>query len=321
MVNHRDFVSKMSTALFPAALGLAGLGAALKFGDPILGQVELSVFSAFCLSAAAIVLAIELCLYATKILVARRKVVEDLSMATSANLLAPGFMAAMVIGGSGLLGAEFGGLLWMFASLGHVCLLIAFVGAWFRRDYRPEELNPTWFLPGAGIMTSSLMWPGFGPVELPTFTLAVGATMWVMLLPPIFRRMIVDPSVEPKLRPTLFIIAAPFGLMAGSQITLFPEIPIVVPILFLFGGTFLLMVLLSQAWFLRGAGPALTWWSSTFPIAVLTAGFFRVAEDANSVTGYIATTLLVITCLTTLFAIAATIHAGWNEFGGRRPTA
>lgn len=313
MAGRRDFLINASTGLFPAALGLAGLGAATRYSNGLIGQIDLQSISTSLIFTAAAVLAIDLGFYVAKFVFARDRVIEDLSMATSANMLAPGFMAAMVVGGSGVLGPQCGELLWAAATIGHLLLLIAFVGAWFRRDYRPEELNPTWFLPGAGIMTSSLTWPDFGPVELPYFTLAVGAMLWVMLLPPIFRRMIVDPSVEPKLRPTLFIIAAPFGLMAGSQLTLFPGIPPVIPTLFLFAGVFLILVLISQTRFLNQAGATLTWWSPTFPIAVIASGLFRVSPSQASVTVVLAMGLLVFACLTTVFAIIATLHTAWNE--------
>ena len=90
---------RIPTALFPIALGLAGLAAvsraaATQMALPILGAVDQVL-----LALAGAMLVVDLLLYLVKLLRHREEVAEDLSMATRANLLAPGLMAAMVIGG------------------------------------------------------------------------------------------------------------------------------------------------------------------------------------------------------------------------------
>ncbi|MBO6689270.1 MAG: hypothetical protein JJ931_06095 [Henriciella sp.] len=91
---------RIPTALFPIALGLAGLGAlAIAASDRVeidslipVGQVLLGLAGGMLL--------IDLALYLVKLLRHREEVAEDISMATRANLLAPGLMAAMVLGGA-----------------------------------------------------------------------------------------------------------------------------------------------------------------------------------------------------------------------------
>lgn len=316
--NASSLFVRTSTALFPIALGLAGLGAAFQFAGPVIGHPVLDSTSLVLLFAACIVLFTDIILYLVKLAGARGEVIEEFSMATSANLLAPGFMAAMVIGGLTANGNGHGEIFWLIGTLGHLVLLFAFVGQWLRRDYNPESLNPTWFLPAAGIMTSAMTWPGYGPVELPLFTLAVGGVLWAMLLPLVFRRMVLEPAIDPEIRPTLFIIAAPFGLMAGAFLTLFPEVPPVVPLVFLFAGTFFILVLLSQTRFLNRAGASLAWWAPTFPVATVASGYLRL-PDASAVSRSIGIGLLGLACITTALAIVASFHTAWNHFRREAP--
>ena len=132
-----------------------------------------------------------------------------------------------------------------------------------------------------------------------------------MLLPPIFRRVVFEPAFKPQLRPTLFIIAAPFGLMAGAIITLFPDAPAIVPDLLLSGGSFFILVLLFQYKFIARAGISLSWWATTFPIATLAAGFLRLSSNALDYNLIAGSGLLLLACLTTGFAVIATVQAAW----------
>lgn len=305
-------LSRTPTALFPIALGLAGLGGALRIAAQPLAMGLLIAIGDALLVVAAGVLVVDTLLYAAKLIRARSAVAEDFATATRANLLAPGFMAAMVIGGVWHPANSIGGPVWLAASLGHLVLLLGFVGRWLTHDPKPEDLNPTWFLPGAGIMTSALTWPGYGPMELPLFLFGAGAMLWITLQPLVFRRIVFEPAVAPELRPTLFITAAPFALMAGALITLFPAIPVHVPLVLLSGGTFFVLVLLLRIRFLAQAGVSLSWWATTFPVATLASGFLRLSDTDGAFSLISGSALLALACFTTAIAIVATIRAAWR---------
>ncbi len=302
---------RIPTALFPIALGLAGLAAVAHVAAPILDSPLLSQAATVLLILAAAMLIVDILLYLLKMLRHRREVAEDISMATRANLLAPGLMAAMVIGGISAEDWPAGHLVWLAASIGHLLLLLAFVGRWLTHDYAPAELNPTWFLPAAGIMTSALTWPGYGPAAFPISTLGAGLMLWVMLLPLVFRRLVFEPAVSPQLRPTLFIVAAPFGLAAGALLTLFPALAWQGPFVLLSGGTFFIAALVLQWRFIGAAGITLSWWATTFPVAVLASGFLRLTEAAGPIALWLGLSLFALAGLTTSFAVLATIRAAW----------
>ncbi len=304
-----DLLLRTPTALFPIALGLSGFGAGLRAVASAHGMPWLGHIGAGILVAAGMVLVIDLVFYSVKLLRDRQAVAVDFAMASKANLLAPGFMAAMVIGGQAAAVSPLGGPLWLAATLGHLMLLISFVGRWLTRDYGAGELNPTWFLPAAGIMTSALSWPGYGPTALPLFTLASGAMLWVLLLPLVFRRLVFEPAIDPKLRPSLFILAAPFGLAAGGLMTLFPAIPTLIPAALLCGGAFFILVLVTQVRFLAEAGVTLGWWATTFPVATVAAGFLRLPAMELAEARWIGTGLMGLATLTTSIALIASLRS------------
>lgn len=302
---------RIPTALFPIALGLAGLAAASQAAAITLDFAGLYALATGLFGAAIVVLSIDSVLYLIKLIRHRSEVADDISMATRANLLAPGLMAAMVIGGTLAQTWPLGALVWGVAAVLHVILLLNFVGRWLTHDYAPADLNPTWFLPAAGIMTAAMTWPGTGPIMFPILTFGIGVMLWLMLLPLVFRRLVFEPAVAPELRPTLFVVAAPFGLASGALITLFPDLTWHAPLILLSGGTFLIAALLFQAAFIRKAGITLSWWATTFPVAVIATQFLRIADHAGQSAIYTGLALFGLACLTTSLALIATVRAAW----------
>lgn len=302
---------RIPTALFPIALGLAGLAAVSRAAAEHLALPGLSLLGQVLLGLAGAMLVIDFLLYLVKLLRHRDEVVEDISMATRANLLAPGLMAAMVIGGLSAPVWSGGAMVWLLASIAHLLLLLAFVGRWLTHDYAPDELNPTWFLPAAGIMTSAMTWPGSGPIAFPMMSFSAGLMLWVMLLPLVFRRLVFEPAVSPQLRPTLFIVAAPFGLAAGALTTLFPDLAWQGPFVLLSAGAFFIFALILQLRFVGAAGITLSWWATTFPVAVVATGFLKLADEAGEIAVYAGIGLFALACLTTSFAVIATVRAAW----------
>lgn len=302
---------RIPTALFPISLGLAGLAAVSRTAAPALNLDWLTLIGVVLMITSAIILLLDTVLYAIKLIRHRSEVAEDIAMATRANLLAPGLMAAMVIGAAFAEQSVSGVWVWAIASGLHLVLILGFVGRWLTHDYSPSDLNPTWFLPAAGIMTSAMTWPGTAPIEIPIITLGIGLILWSMLLPLVFRRLVFEPAVAPELRPTLFIVSAPFGLAAGAVLTLFPELGWQFPFAILSGGTFFLAALVIQFRFIAQAGITLSWWATTFPVATISVGFFRIYERSGEISLIAGTVLLALAYFTTALALIATIRAAW----------
>jgi len=217
----------------------------------------------------------------------------------------------MVIGGTLAQFFPASWMLWAGASAGHLLLLVGFVGRWLSHEYAPDDLNPTWFLPAAGLMTSPMTWPGHGPIIIPLMLLGIGAFLWIVLLPLVFRRLVFEPAVAPELRPTLFILAAPFGLFSGALMTLFPESVPPLVMAALSGGTLFIFVLVTQWKFLSEAGVTLSWWAATFPVSTVAIGFLRTDPVGGDSSAPILAGLALgsLACLTSLIAVIATFRA------------
>ena len=241
---------------------------------------------------------------------------------TSANLLAPGFMAAMVLGGQLAAGAGgealagAGGWLWAMAAVGHLLLLAAYVGRWVTRDFSAAALNPTWFLPAAGLMTAPMTAPASVALHPILFLFGVGFSLWLILLPLVFRRVVFEPALAPKLRPTLFILAAPFGLAANALLRLTPELAPAFGTLpaavLAYGGCFLLAALLLRVRFFLAAGVALSWWATTFPVATVAVALLRLSQlDGALLPRVLGLTALTFAGLGVAFALVATVRVAW----------
>ncbi|MCG8443712.1 MAG: hypothetical protein MI723_18065 [Caulobacterales bacterium] len=314
-------LARVPTALFPMALGMAGVGAALRAADARFAVGWLDGVGIAVLTAAGVALVTDALLYAGKLLRAPDAARAEFADPTSANLLAPAFMAAMVIGAQLSSLSPIGGWLWAAAAAGHGALLIRFVGRWLTHDFPSGALNPTWFLPAAGIMTGSMTAPPFAPDAAVWMMFAAGLVLWIALTPLVLRRVIFEPMLEPALRPSLFIIAAPAGLAANSALNLAPDTPLPAALLASYG-VFVILVLMARPRFLAGAGVSLTWWATTFPTAAVAAAALNVSVRTGDPLAAWAGAALTVCALAFLaIAIAATVRVAWRTRLGSIDTA
>lgn len=289
------------------------MGAGLRLAAERFDVAALPTVGAGVLAAAGVVLALDLVLYLGKLARVRGAAMEDFGNPTSANLVAPAFMAAMVLGAQLSAVSELGRWLWIAAASGHAFLLLRFVGRWLTHDYDPADLNPTWFLPSAGIMTGSMTARAFWPEPLTWILFAAGFGLWLTLLPLVVRRLVVEPAIAPRLRPTLFIIAAPAGLAANSILNLAPEAPWQIAAMLGYFGAFMIAALLLQPRFILGAGVSLSWWATTFPTATVAAALLNLSDRTGSaIDAALGAVVLTLAAGFTLIALAAALRLGWE---------
>ncbi len=309
--------SFVSTASFPIALGLAGVGACLRLAAGVTHLSPLALPGVALLVAAFVVLCASACFYLFKLLRELAQARSEFGDPTSANLLAPAFMAAMVLGSQLAPMHAVGAWFWNLAAAGHLLLLLSFAGRWVTHGYDSQSLNPTWFLPAAGIMTASMTAPAMGAEHFVLLLFGTGLTAWLILLPVVFRRVVFEPALAPKLRPTLFILAAPFGLAANSVLSLDASGGLLIAKTLAFGGTFLLVALLMRVGFFRRSGITLSWWATTFPIAALATAWLRCyGLDPAWELLALGLVLLVLALGGTLVAMIATVRVAWSARAG-----
>ncbi len=268
------------------------------------------------------VFALDVILYAAKMVYARDAFRADDGDATDANLLASAFMAAMVLCAESYDAAPVCRWLWIAAAAGHAALLARFVGRWMTQAFDPLDLNPTWFLPAAGLMTVAMTDREFWPASLTWICYAAGFGLWLALMPQVMRRLVFEPPLPARLRPTTILLAAPPGLAAHGLFTLAPEAPAYVAGAFAYFGAFLLAALFARPRFLAHAGPTLTWWATTFPTATIASALSALAARTGAlVDRLLALGVLVLAVAFAFAAAGATMRLTWRTLLGRKVDA
>jgi len=317
-----ELLSQVPTALFAMALGLTGLGAAFRLAGALFELAWMEATGVALLIVAAAVLVVDTVLYLGKLVHAHEHVKADLGDSTSANLIAPAFMATMIIGSQLSAVSAIGLWLWAGATIAHLLLLLHYVGRWVTVDHDSDDLNPTWFLPAAGIMTASMAAPDGVPAPPVYFVFATGLTLWLILLPLCVRRTIFEPALPPPMRPSLFIFAAPFGLAASSLMRIAPGVDPIVPATLAFGGAFFIFALIARPRFIAKSGISLGWWGTTFPVATVAAALMNLAARSGSAfEAGLGLVLLAFAALSVALAIAATVRVAWNTWIGASDVA
>ena len=134
--------------------------------------------------------------------------------------------------------------------------------------------------------------------------------LWLGLLPVVLRRLVFEPALDPPLRPTLFILAAPAGLACNSILNLAPEAPVAVPATLAYFGVFMIAALLFQPRFILGAGVTLSWWGTTFPVATVATAILGLSQRTGSAVDLgVGVAVLALACAFTTVAVVATVRA------------
>ena len=202
-------------------------------------------------------------------------------------------------------------------------LLLHYVGRWVTVDHDSDDLNPTWFLPAAGIMTASMAAPDGVPAPPVYFVFATGLTLWLILLPLCVRRTIFEPALPPPMRPSLFIFAAPFGLAASSLMRIAPGRRSDHPRhARLWRRVFHLRADRAGRDIIAKSGISLGWWGTTFPVATVAAALMNLAARSGSAfEAGLGLVLLAFAALSVALAIAATVRVGWSTWNGEPDVA
>ncbi len=202
--------------------------------------------------------------------------------------------------------------LWWIGAIGHLAVTLVTMGAWIWRETKFEHVLPTWFIPIVGNIITPVAGAHIGSQMVSWFSLVVGLSFWVILLPIVIGRYVFlgHPKMV-KLTPVIAIFVAPpaVGMVAlqsmikGSQIGVVGIIMMSLTALFAGIG----VVQIDQ---FRKTPFGLPWWAITFPldaIAVATITFVNFNAPAYAplawITLGVATTVIAGVALLTIRAI------------------
>lgn len=196
-------------------------------------------------------------------------------------------------------------VLWWVGALGHVALTVAILTAWFEReDIGLTQMTPAWFIPIVGNVVTPLAAHKIGSVEFAWFAFGIGLIFWMALLPLLlFRLLLHENPMPPKLLPSLAIFVAPPSVALLSWVALTGEAPSTPPTRILYGCVLVFVALVAGQYpKLRKVPFAIPYWAFTFPAAA-------AAAAATTMAGALAARAYDVVAIA-LLAVASVIVAG-----------
>ncbi len=162
---------------------------------------------------------------------------------------------------------------WWAGVVVQFVLTIIIMSVWIRHEkFKIEHINPSWFIPIAGIKY-------FNP-ELSWFFFAIGLFWWLILTTIVFNRIIFHQPIAEKLIPTMFILFAPpmIGFIALTK--LLGGLTPLGNLLYYFG-LFLFILILFQAKMFAKLKFNLPWWAYSFPLDALAIATLLMYEETK----------------------------------------
>lgn len=265
---------RVPPAVFPAILGLLGLGLALRRG---LAAAELPVGLAdLWLGAVAVLWAYAVFAYGMKMAKRPLVVIDDLKTLPGRTGL-----AAVTVGGMALAAAvvpfsvPLGQGVLVAALLGHGVVMLLTVRTLMALPPEARDVNPGWHLTFIGYIVGGLAavalgWSGLA-LALIWWTVAVAGVIWAVSLVQLFRR--VPPA---PLRPLLAIHLAPMSFIATISAALGME-AMAQGALALAAGIF--VALLAAGRWITVSGFSAMWAAFTFPLSAFAGALFACGWD------------------------------------------
>ncbi len=128
-------------------------------------------------------------------------------------------MLAMILGSYILpLNKNFGILLWSFGVLFHAALIFIFTFKYIFKDFKTDNLVPSWFVTYNGIMVSIVIGGGIHAPLIKKIILYYGISIFIIIIPFMINRLVIKPLPE-KLIHTKAILLAPSSLCVVSYLS------------------------------------------------------------------------------------------------------
>jgi tellurite resistance protein len=186
------------------------------------------------------------------------------------------------------------------------------VDRWFSRQQNTLQALPVWVVPAVGLLDIPLTGYAYGngPVrEVCLIFFASGLLFASVVIVFVFQRLIFQEVMERSLRPTLLLLAVPFALFYADYDLMTGRQDLIASISFYMSIVLLILFGRRLALCLMHVEFSITWWSTSFPMAAVTAASFRYASHL-SLPGarIIPVILLVISSLIFLALLVQTLY-------------
>ena len=295
--------------LFAITLGHAGLALSWRaahraFGiPPQIGEVLMAL--------AAVAFVVVGLLYALRMAVCPRAVVEDARHPVRMNFFPAISMGLMLLAAGALPYSRALALdLWAVGAVLHLVLCLAIMGRWIRHATTITQASPAWFIPIVGNVLVPIAGVPLGYPGVSWFFFAIGVSFWLPMFAIVLYRLIFHDPLPPRIAPMLFILIAPpaAGFVGYMQLN-GGELDVLAHVLAA-SGIFIALLVLRLAGLYLGLPFSLSWWAYTFPSAALACALIRyqalvggeVMPLVSMVWLGLATTIIALVTVRTLWA-------------------
>ncbi|WGV16954.1 tellurium resistance protein [Fuscovulum ytuae] len=260
---------RVPPAVFPAILGLLGLGLALRRG---LDAAGLPIGLAdLLLGAAAMLWAYALFAYGVKLTRRPSVMLEDMKALPGRTGLAAATVGAMALAAAvAPFSVTLGKGMLVAALIGHGIVMLVTVRVLLSLPPEGRDVNPGWHLTFIGYIVGGLAalivgWPSLA-LGLVWWTVVVAGMIWAISLVQLFRRIPPAP-----LRPMLAIHLAPMSFIATICATLGMEV--MAQTALALAATIFVALLVTGRW-ITASGFSAMWAAFTFPLSAFAGALF-----------------------------------------------
>ena len=310
----RPQLEYLPIGLFGSVMGLVGLSVAWRLAEARYGAPA-GISTGFGVLAVAAFVAI-LAGYVVKLVTALPAVRAEFRHPIAGNLFGTFLISLLllpiVVAPYELTVAR---ILWVAGACGMVGFAWLVVSRWMSDRQQVAHATPAWIVPAVGILDVPLALPALDlpPLHgLMVFSLAVGLFFAIPLFTLIFSRVLFEPPLPDALKPSLFILVAPFAVGYSTYTLAAGQTDVVSQALYMLT-LFMLAVLAGVLRNLPLCCPfRVSWWAVSFPLAASSIAALKYAaiepelwKDAAAI-GLLALATLVMAALLgrTLFGIA-----------------
>lgn len=259
-------LQNFSVTVFPAVLGIVGLGLAWRdagagFGIPgWIGEVISGFGTGFFLAV--------LVLYGLKTVLHPSATLKEVRSVPTASLMATIPMNFLLIAGViapyAIVVAEF---LWWIGVVGQIAVTIHVVGyVWLNKALGVQSITPVWLLPTVGIILAPISGSAFDLPFINWLLFGAAVFFWLALTPLLLYRLIFAEGLAPPQRPALVIMLTPPSLCTASYIHL--QGGYMDPFAHMLFGVACMtaLLLLTKVKEFLALPFSMAWWAFTFPL-------------------------------------------------------
>ena len=213
-----NVLATMPTALTGLALAILSLGWCWEWAVDFQGMGQLS---------GGIIAFLLLSVIVLKFLFNPMLLKQEFSHYMIGSMVPTFTMATMIIANNiNSYSHHFAVVLWVGSILFHLLFMVIFI--YYRiRDFKFEQLLPSWFIPPIGIAAAAISIPvGSLSLELIGFaklSLIFGAVAYAILLPILLYRIMFGSELADYEKPTLVIFATPASLILAGYLTIYDQ--------------------------------------------------------------------------------------------------